>query len=322
MYMKKIYNGNGQKSGIYKITCIKNGKYYIGSAYNFSKRASAHLYRLRLNNHHCKHFQNCFNKHGENIFIFEILEITSKEKLTEAEQLYLNEHFNDEKCMNSHPVVNERFADNVDKETLKKIYSRKKSKEEREKISKARMGKYGVYKDQGYSKPTNQILKLIREDKDIPEDQYIDQIVAKELRDAYNRWTKPTKRKNPKLWEQQGKRKKKIKSLLLSRDLWYDARDDSWMRKSKKDQKTALKNLKTYRKTDANAKTYNGKLLSPDGKIYGPITNLAKFCRKHKLWATHLALVINGKQKQHKGWIKISEITKTVSNVLAKDDKQ
>lgn len=79
-------------SGIYKITCIKNGKIYIGSTCNFQKRKYKHLADLRINKHTSKKLQNSFNKHGENNFLFEMIEFCEpiKEILIEREQYYLD----------------------------------------------------------------------------------------------------------------------------------------------------------------------------------------------------------------------------------------
>lgn len=55
-------------------------------------------------------------------------------------------------------------------------------------------------------------------------------------------------------------------------------------------------------------KTYPG-LVSPDGKIFAPITNLASFCREHstdnyKLDQSALTYVMRGKYNSHHGWRK------------------
>lgn len=79
-----------KKSGIYKITNTINGKIYIGSAYNISNRFSVHKYTLKNNKHKNKHLQYAWNKYGEKAFIFEILEITSKNLIIEREQYWID----------------------------------------------------------------------------------------------------------------------------------------------------------------------------------------------------------------------------------------
>lgn len=61
-------------SGIYKIRNIKNNKIYVGSAKDFDKRWNRHLRLLRTNKHHNIRLQRSFNIHGEQSFVFEIIE--------------------------------------------------------------------------------------------------------------------------------------------------------------------------------------------------------------------------------------------------------
>ena len=78
-------------SGIYKITCTGNNKYYIGSASDFCVRWSTHLYDLRNNKHHSSYMQNSFNKYGEQSFKFDIIEsVKDLGDLLEREQFWLD----------------------------------------------------------------------------------------------------------------------------------------------------------------------------------------------------------------------------------------
>lgn len=79
------------KSGIYKITNVFNGKFYIGSAANFNHRWRIHKRQLNENTHHSKKLQNAWNKYGEENFKFEILITCEKEELIAFEQLYIDE---------------------------------------------------------------------------------------------------------------------------------------------------------------------------------------------------------------------------------------
>lgn len=59
---------------------------------------------------------------------------------------------------------------------------------------------------------------------------------------------------------------------------------------------------------DNNSRFLSGveyKVKSPEGKIF-KLKNVAKFCREHGLRAANLNVVINGKQKQHRGWVSTS----------------
>ena len=48
-------------------------------------------------------------------------------------------------------------------------------------------------------------------------------------------------------------------------------------------------------------KTYDG-FIDPDGNPVGSITNLAAFCREHRLDNTHMVAVANGRLYSHRGW--------------------
>lgn len=80
------------KSGIYKITNIVNGKFYIGSTKDIDKRWYDHKRELTLNVHTNPKLQHSWNKHGEDKFIFTIVEDVEADqsKLFEREQYYLN----------------------------------------------------------------------------------------------------------------------------------------------------------------------------------------------------------------------------------------
>jgi group I intron endonuclease len=77
-------------SGIYKILNKANGKFYIGSAIDFTLRWAQHKYLLRLNNHDSSLLQNTWNKYGEDAFEFTIIEHCEKEKTLEREQFWLD----------------------------------------------------------------------------------------------------------------------------------------------------------------------------------------------------------------------------------------
>jgi group I intron endonuclease len=64
-----------ETGGIYQIRCLVNGKVYVGSAKSFEWRWGSHLYELRKGTHINPHLQRSFIKHGENNFVFEILEV-------------------------------------------------------------------------------------------------------------------------------------------------------------------------------------------------------------------------------------------------------
>lgn len=77
-------------SGIYRIVCLTTGKLYIGSAINLAKRKREHLHYLRNNAHHSITLQRAWDKHGEENFAFEVIELVLPAFLLEREQHYLD----------------------------------------------------------------------------------------------------------------------------------------------------------------------------------------------------------------------------------------
>lgn len=69
---------------IYKITNSTNGKSYIGSTNNYSRRMREHFQMLNLGTHHSAHFQNAYNKTcDKNLF--------EKTKIKEANDISRND---------------------------------------------------------------------------------------------------------------------------------------------------------------------------------------------------------------------------------------
>lgn len=92
-----------KQCGIYKITNKVNNKIYIGSVCtsstsnkknNFRRRWQFHMNYLRKGKHSNPHLQYSFNKHGEDSFIFEIIEVIEDKYnvslILDREQYYLD----------------------------------------------------------------------------------------------------------------------------------------------------------------------------------------------------------------------------------------
>ena len=67
--MNEILKNLKNRSGIYLITNVVNGKKYVGSAKDMHYRLYSHVYLLRKNKEHNVHFQSAWNKYGEDVFI-------------------------------------------------------------------------------------------------------------------------------------------------------------------------------------------------------------------------------------------------------------
>jgi len=76
--------------GIYKIICFSTGKIYIGSTQNLKKRWNEHRRKLRAGNHQNVYLQRAWNKHGENAFVFEVIELVTPWSLLDREQYWLD----------------------------------------------------------------------------------------------------------------------------------------------------------------------------------------------------------------------------------------
>jgi len=78
--------------GIYIIQNEVNGKIYVGSARSFFGRYQRHRWALENNNHWNSHLQCSYNKHHNNNFTFNILEIVNdRNELLDREQYWLDE---------------------------------------------------------------------------------------------------------------------------------------------------------------------------------------------------------------------------------------
>lgn len=78
-------------AGIYCILNLENQRHYIGSASDIDGRWRRHRFELRANKHHNAKLQNTYNKYGEEVFRFDLLEIVAdKTTLQEREQFWMD----------------------------------------------------------------------------------------------------------------------------------------------------------------------------------------------------------------------------------------
>lgn len=87
-----IYNDNEElrgKCGVYIIRNKINNKKYIGSSKNILKRIREHRLGLEKGDGINEHFQNAYNKYGEENFECNVLEFCSDEEKYDKEQYYL-----------------------------------------------------------------------------------------------------------------------------------------------------------------------------------------------------------------------------------------
>ena len=136
-------------TGIYKIVNTVNGHKYVGSAVDIKRRWRKHKSDLKRNNHHSQILQRAWNKHGEDVFEFSIIEECSpvKEILISREQFWIDtlnaygkNGYNISKAAGS-PMMGRKHTE----ETLKKMSESQKgvpvSQEAKDKIGNAHRGK-------------------------------------------------------------------------------------------------------------------------------------------------------------------------------------
>lgn len=94
-------------SGIYRITCLSNGKHYIGSAQSIKARWASHKNNLKHNKHSNRHLQNAYNKFGAENFEFEVIELCNNDNLIEREQYWIDciDASNPDVGMNNSPTA-------------------------------------------------------------------------------------------------------------------------------------------------------------------------------------------------------------------------
>ncbi len=87
--------------GIYKIINVVNNKFYVGSAVDFKRRKTRHFSELRTGKHNNNKLQNAWNKHGEQAFVFVVVEdLPYGSDLLAAENVWLKEHVGKDYCYN------------------------------------------------------------------------------------------------------------------------------------------------------------------------------------------------------------------------------
>ena len=89
-------------SGIYKITCIENGHFYVGRTTDYAKRIRQHQTDLRSGKHKNQRMQHCYDKNGAASFKYELIIETPNDinTMIEAEQKVIDESISLAECMN------------------------------------------------------------------------------------------------------------------------------------------------------------------------------------------------------------------------------
>jgi group I intron endonuclease len=104
-YICTLYEKYMKISGIYRIVCVKNGRFYIGSSVNISKRWWTHKRQLSSGTHSNVFMQRAWNKYGESSFRIEVLKSVPEKELLLVEQQYLTNNIGSKNCMNLKPLA-------------------------------------------------------------------------------------------------------------------------------------------------------------------------------------------------------------------------
>lgn len=104
------------KCGVYEIRCVVSGKSYVGSSIRVGRRWCSHRTLLRKGTHPSPRLQQAWNKHGQDKFVFSILEECAAGSLLAREQFHIDARKRD---YNSMPRVRVFTAEMVAKRIAK-----------------------------------------------------------------------------------------------------------------------------------------------------------------------------------------------------------
>jgi len=124
-----------KRAGIYKITNLTNGKFYIGSSTRFDIRKNTHWCQLRGGYHFNSHLQSSWNLYGEEVFKFEPIIICAIKDLFFYEQRLIDGL---KPAYNKSPIAGSTTGRKASEETKKRISLAKKGvphKNKRQKIT-------------------------------------------------------------------------------------------------------------------------------------------------------------------------------------------
>lgn len=133
---------------IYRITNMANDHYYIGSAESFARRQWQHKYDLKRGVHKNPRLQAAWNKYGEEMFVFEVLEEVPEGRNTfDIENTYLMKCVGQPDCYN----IN---TDAIGMRTGLKMTEKSKAK-----LSANRKGKHAGEQHYRYGKKLSEDVK-------------------------------------------------------------------------------------------------------------------------------------------------------------------
>ena len=121
-----------KNAGVYRISNRVDGKQYIGGSLLVLRRLGHHRSLLRRQLHFNRHLQRAWDKHGEDAFVFEVVQFCDKDDVLFCEQTHLDEMF---------ATVDRRLIYNTATVAAAPMTGLKASDETRRKMSDALRGK-------------------------------------------------------------------------------------------------------------------------------------------------------------------------------------
>lgn len=160
--MKADLEAYGDRSGLYQIVNLRNGKRYIGQTAHFKKRYQAHLCALRNGRCNNQHLQRAWAKYGEGSFEFRILILCRPSLLDEQERAALGPILGTAECYNSvaggapGPRGQKQAATLVE-QRVAPLRGRRRTNEQRARMSAAQQRRATEHPEtfQGVSGPAN-----------------------------------------------------------------------------------------------------------------------------------------------------------------------
>ena len=149
--------------GVCKISNIVNKKYYIGYSGDIDRRFKEHKRRFKTNKHNNSYFQRAYNKYGEENFTYEIIHTCETiDKAKDIETTYLDDKSirGDIYNLNFNNSMDGHFANNPNKEEIRKKISESAKEKFRKMIQEERSTIYGRF-GKKHTEKTKQKLRNI-----------------------------------------------------------------------------------------------------------------------------------------------------------------
>ena len=291
------YYGNANKSGIYRIVNLINDKVYIGRSSRFKGRWASHLSTLRNNKHYNGYLQNEFNKHGEDAFQFEVVEVVSNtptKTIAEAEQRYIDQVYGREFCYNLDKIASHTdpsvFSYNPDRtRELKSAASKEmwKDPEYRKKFSESQKENWATSPER--REKTSKRMKAAFASGSM--DHVVETLKAAQPR---GRVTFKARMKTDVEMKEGYQERGKEKVAKIQERYKSDAKFRKTM------DAHSRKNIIAY--NESRELTKKPDLVGPDGTVYRDVRNLAAFAREHDLDTSGAYKLMSGKLKKHRGF--------------------